>query len=131
MLDIFRKNMKMADVILAIIVAGIALAIFLLNVFNGLGRDSRVVCIFQNGELVDRYVINEESLQSKEYSSEWGSNTVNIEKGIVYINQSTCPDHLCERMGRISKSGQVITCLPNRLQIVIEGDEPENDALNY
>lgn len=39
----------------------------------------------------------------------------------VYIKESDCPDKVCMRSGRISKSGESIICAPNRVAIKING----------
>ena len=44
--------------------------------------------------------------------------------------ESTCHDHVCEGMGRISKVGETIICLPNGLFVkVTEGEEGDYDAV--
>ncbi len=45
-----------------------------------------------------------------------------IESGRVFVRNSSCPDHLCEQMGKISTAGNSIVCLPNRLLIQITGE---------
>lgn len=42
--------------------------------------------------------------------------------GEVQIAEAPCPDQLCRRMGRISRSGEALICLPNRVLLYIEGD---------
>ncbi len=56
--------------------------------------------------------------------------TVVIDGGEVYVCESTCPDGLCEGMGKISKSGESIVCLPNGVVVKITSDEPEYDFIN-
>ena len=43
------------------------------------------------------------------------------EKGEIYIKESNCPDKVCMRSGRISKSGESIICAPNRVAVKING----------
>ena len=52
-----------------------------------------------------------------------GRNTLVIEDGVAYVKDSTCPDHLCEYMGKISKVGQSVICLPNRVVVEIRGSK--------
>lgn len=54
--------------------------------------------------------------------------TVLIENGEVYISEATCPDKVCVNTGRISKKGQSIVCVPNRIVVTIEG-KSEIDAI--
>ena len=56
--------------------------------------------------------------------------TVVIDGGEVYVCESTCPDGLREGMGKISKSGESIVCLPNGVVVKITSDEPEYDFIN-
>ncbi len=51
-----------------------------------------------------------------------GRNTLVIEDGVAYVKDSTCPDHLCEYMGKINKVGQSVICLPNRVVVEIRGN---------
>ncbi len=50
-----------------------------------------------------------------------------VENGTVCLLHSTCPDHLCEKMGTISFAGEVILCVPHRISVQI--GEKEVDAL--
>ncbi|MBR4668478.1 MAG: NusG domain II-containing protein [Butyrivibrio sp.] len=54
-----------------------------------------------------------------------GTNLLIIKDGEAYLIDSSCPDHLCEHMGKISKVGQSIICLPNRVVVEVIGDEKE------
>ena len=52
-----------------------------------------------------------------------GTNILVIEDGYAWMSEANCPDHICVRQGKIHYTGQVITCLPNRLTVTIEGGE--------
>lgn len=47
--------------------------------------------------------------------------TVVVEEGSIHVEDADCPDKICERMGKISKAGETIICLPNRVVIKILG----------
>lgn len=49
-----------------------------------------------------------------------GSNTLHIAGGEAWVTDATCPDKVCEHMGKISREGEVIVCMPNKLTIRIE-----------
>lgn len=57
------------------------------------------------------------------------SNKIIIKDGSVYIKESDCPDKTCVHIGKISKSGQVICCLPNKLVITVISDKTEVDVV--
>ena len=59
--------------------------------------------------------------QNGRYELNGGTNILVIEDGAAYLSEADCPDKLCVRMGKISVSGQVITCLPNRLTVTVYG----------
>lgn len=44
-----------------------------------------------------------------------------VQNGSVRVEDADCPDKICEKRGEISKSGQSIVCLPNRVVIKISG----------
>ena len=50
-----------------------------------------------------------------------GSNILVVENGEAWVSEANCPDHVCMGMGHISRNGEFIACLPNRLLVVVEG----------
>lgn len=59
-----------------------------------------------------------------------GKNQLVIEDGTARIETADCPDELCVQMGRISRSGQSIICLPHQVVVEIQGGkEAEADAV--
>lgn len=85
-------------------------------------KDGDCVVITVDGEFYGSYDLN----QDAEIPIEVGdsvTNVVCISNGYAYMKESKCPDHLCEKQGRIHKEGQSIVCLPNRVVVTIESDE--------
>lgn len=70
-------------------------------------------------EVVARFRLDEDGT----YPLNGGTNLLVIEDGTARIAEADCPDGLCVRQGRIRFRGQVVTCLPNRLTVTIEGGE--------
>jgi len=54
-----------------------------------------------------------------------GNNYVHIinEKDQIWVEDSSCPDKVCVKTGKISKTGQSVVCLPNKTMVHIEGPE--------
>ena len=50
---------------------------------------------------------------------------ISLEPGRICIDHSDCPSQDCVNTGGISRSGQQIICLPNRLVISLSGSEYE------
>jgi hypothetical protein len=69
-----------------------------------------------------------ETSQRMEITTALGSNTVEVAEGQVRIVDATCTNKDCVHQGSISKPGQTIVCLPNRLVIRIEGSDSEGEG---
>ena len=55
-----------------------------------------------------------------EYSLNGGTNTLVISGGKAYMKEANCPDKTCVRSRAISKEGERIVCLPNRIYVVVK-----------
>ena len=55
--------------------------------------------------------------------------TVIVEKGQVRVEESTCPDLICQNHAPISRAGEQIVCLPARLVVSVTGEEVVADAV--
>lgn len=107
-----------------ILVGILLLAAFLLFFFTrrnqvretGTGA-SAVVTV--DGEEIGRYYLNRDGT----FSLNGGSNVLVVENGEAWVSEANCPDKVCMGMGKISRNGEFIACLPNRLIIVVEGGE--------
>ena len=118
-----NRRVKKPD--LAVIGILLAAALVLYGFF-ALGRDNgALVEISLKGEIRGTYEL------SKDAEIPFPGNTVIIENGRVHIEDSDCPDHLCEKQGEISKAGESLICLPNRLAVVIRGADADVDAVAY
>lgn len=64
--------------------------------------------------------------RNRTYEIDAGDGSTNlliIRDGQAWIEEASCPDGLCVNMGKISKSGQSIVCLPNKVVVEIIGRE--------
>ena len=85
--------------------------------------DEEKVCkISVNGEIVEEIPL------SRDVEVKIDGCIVKVEKGEVFVTDSTCPDKVCERTGKISKSGESVICVPNHISLEISG-ERENDVI--
>ena len=115
--------MKKADLIL--IASLLVISLSLVLVFSN-GKSGAKAVVTVDGEKVAEYSLEKDG----RFPLNNGSNILIIENGQAYLEEANCPDKLCVRMGKISRTGQSITCLPNRVCIKIEGaGEPEYDVI--
>ena len=70
---------------------------------------------------IGRYDLNTDT--TKEIQTAKGINILEIKNGMAYVTEADCPDQVCIRMGKISKTGENIVCLPHKLVIQVEGDD--------
>ncbi len=81
------------------------------------GTDAVVTVRTSDGDEV--YPLNKDGV----FSLNGGTNTLVIENGEAWVSEANCPDKICMGMGKISKNGEFIACLPNQVIIVVEGGE--------
>ena len=82
------------------------------------GTNAVAVVTLPDGEK-QSYPLNKDGV----FSLNGGTNTLVIENGEAWVSKANCPDKICMGMGKISKNGEFIACLPNRVIIVVEGGE--------
>lgn len=110
--------MKKRDIL--IIACILVFAIVLYAVFELTKTVGTQLEIKVNGDVVATYSLEEDGT----YQLNGGTNTLRIHNGKAWLIDADCPDHLCVKQGKISKNGETITCLPNKLTItVINGED--------
>lgn len=63
-------------------------------------------------------------------TSEYGSNQLVIEDHKATIKEASCPDKICVHEKSISKTGETIVCLPNKMVVtVINSESNDLDAV--
>lgn len=94
-------------------------AVILLLVINGSRESGGVAVVRVDGVETERLPLS----MNGTFPLNGGSNILIIQDGQAWMSEANCPDLICVRQGKIHYSGQVITCLPNRLTVTIEGGE--------
>ena len=117
--DIGNKESRIRKYRLDIIVIA-ALLVISLSVLLAVKltrKDGAAVKIEIDGRTVGEYPLYLDG----EYTLNGGTNVLKIEDGRAYMIHSDCPDHTCERTGKISYAGQTIVCLPNKVSVTVIG----------
>lgn len=114
-----------------IIIIGIILLVALLSIIliSVLKKPGQYVVVEKNQEEIDRYLLSE----NREIKIDIDENRYNIlviENNKAYIKDASCPDQICVKHTKISKTGETITCLPNKVVIKIEGTNQEVDVMS-
>lgn len=117
---LFGNKKAVADAALVAALLVIALSVFLIVELSR--EEGELVRVSIDGEVVAEYSLSVDG----EYSLNGGTNILVIENGEAYIRWADCPRQICVKDGRISRTGQRITCLENRVVVEVIGGE---DAL--
>lgn len=117
-------KLKKGDILLLLIVLLAGVSYFGLKfIYKDTAQKDIVISI--NGKEYDRLDMN--SLKSEELiriDFETGRYIdIKADSHGVHVSDVICPDKLCQKTGVIDKVGQSIVCLPNKVQIFIEGNE--------
>jgi hypothetical protein len=96
-----------------------ALLLFCGQQFLAVQNSPAAVLVSVDGKETARFYLDQEVDTLIEGVQE-GTNRLIIQDGAAFITEATCPDHLCISQGPISKSGQTIVCLPNRVVVTIQ-----------
>lgn len=110
----------------ALIVALLVLSFASFWIIPGAGKQGGAVLIEQNGKLIKMLPLDRETTVNVE--GPLGTTVVKVEKGKARIISSPCPRKLCLRMGSISKAGEMVVCVPNKVVVRIKGKQ-EIDAV--
>jgi len=121
--------MKKGDIIIIIIVFMMAI-IFGHYVSTGKLDDTKTVIIVKDGKEIHRYKIDENYEKTINIKSEGEINIINIKDGKVSMTEANCHDELCVKSHKISRSGEMIVCLPHKLYVKIEADSESADSEN-
>ena len=112
---LFANKKLRADLIL--IAALLALAGILFLALNHGRQEGGVAVVRVDGVEVERHSL---SLNGT-FPLNGGTNILVVENGEAWVSEANCPDKVCMGMGKISRNGEFIACLPNRLLVVVEG----------
>ncbi len=108
-----RSVLSNVILVTAIVVVA-AIAVVFLMFFRGAGE---YVEVSVDGEVVARYSLGIDG----EYSLSDGRNVLVISGGAAYMAHADCPDKTCVSVGRVSRVGETIICLPNRVAVTVVG----------
>ena len=116
--------MKKRDIILIASILIVAIAFFLIVELTK--EEGAGVTVKVDGVKVAEYSLSKNGT----YPLNGGTNILVIEDGRAYLTDANCPDKLCVHQGKISRTGETITCLPNKLTVTVFGAEESVDLIS-
>ncbi|MGE5676854.1 MAG: NusG domain II-containing protein [Pseudomonadota bacterium] len=103
------------------------------NKYSSMSSDRQVV-IETNGDMYKSIAIKPGMEQKKLHIELENGNHIDIvvDENGAYVSDVVCPDKICQKTGVVSKVGQSIVCLPNKVSVYIEGEgKSEVDNVSY
>lgn len=88
--------------------------------------------IFQNGNLIKSISLEEVQVSYRfTVTGDNGCvNEIEVRPGSIAIVSADCPDKLCVHQGFISDSRLPVTCLPNRIVILLRPNTADEDSIS-
>ena len=112
-----RRNDIVFILALVLICASVGLGFYLLR---GEG-DSVTVTV--DGTLYGTYSLSENATVEILNADGKCTNILVIENGVAYVSYADCPDGICSAHKPISREGETIVCLPNRVVATVNKSE--------
>ena len=110
---------KKADILLLTFFVVFGLFASLYSVFGT--QDGAYVIVTVDNEVYGEYDLSKDREIVVETNGH--TNNITISGGKVQMASSTCKNQVCVNQGVISKTHQVITCLPNKVMVEIVSNE--------
>lgn len=111
-----RKNRN--EFILILVLAAVILIGFLFVRLQH-QKDAFTVDVSVDGTTIATYRLDEE-VDTWIDGYQGGKNHLVIHDGCARIEEADCPDKLCVKQGTVSKSGESVVCLPNRVVVAVK-----------
>ncbi len=94
------------------------------------GQDNELYAqVKVKGEVYGTYVLTGHKGRDEiRLETDLGINIIEIIDEKIGMFEADCPDHICYVPEFITKPGETIVCLPNRVVIEIKGEVPEKDG---
>lgn len=114
-----QQTVRRADLFLAGLIVAAAVTGMLFWRIKAGTQTGSIVTVYRDGEIVREVPLDSEA----EFTVEGAyTNQVLVKDGSVSVTASDCPGNDCVHSGAIHDSGRSIVCLPNRVEIRIEGE---------
>lgn len=124
-----KKNRK-NDIRLIVAIVGIALVFYAgIRFYQEANTKNGVAVVLVDGVEYGRYPLHVD-LTEKILLRDGSYNLLEIKEGKADITEASCPDGICVKHRAVSRKGESIVCLPNKLVVEIEnGEEAEIDFI--
>jgi hypothetical protein len=132
-----KKYIRKADIILFIVLVAVGLAASVALAMRGDSAGDKVI-IESGGDLYATYSLAEDQtvivpapkqvkMDAPDTEDKYDYyNIVEIKDGMVTVTEASCRNQVCVKHSPVSRSGESIVCLPNRLVVRIDSGSGKN-----
>lgn len=122
--------MKKNDWILMIALLAVAALIGIgYGIVQGANTEDAVAVVLVDGKEYGRFPLDRDR-EERIHLADGSYNVLVIKDGKADMTEASCPDKICVNHRNVSKKGESITCLPNKVIIQIEnGENSDLDAI--
>lgn len=121
----FLKQIKKGDIVLFLLIIVVCLLWFLPK-----GESENLKAeIYLDGEIIHSVVLSE---LEKEKTVAVGGCEILLQNDGVTFKQSECDDKLCQKRGKMTRSGDSMACVPQKVVVVLKSEKtPDFDSVVY
>jgi hypothetical protein len=120
MLSVMRKRIKILDILIILLAAGLTVS----SAYIAYVKPEKTARVLIRGR--DReWTFPLETSETVTVNGPLGDTVVTINGGRAWIESSPCDNQTCVGMGYVSKQGQWALCMPNKVMLIIEGNDDE------
>lgn len=123
--------MKKNDIILMGIILVIGISAFvIMNIVQSQNTSDSMVLIKDDGVVVKSFPFTEKTDEVFEFFDGEELNIVVIKDGVVTVSEANCRDQICVKSQSITKSGEIIVCLPHKFTVEIYSENTDDQSLD-
>jgi len=102
------------------IICGFVTILFLLSLFvYSKQKHGDTVLIYHQNQEIYQLPLNQDN--EIVFQGALSEMHVIIKNKKAWVEESGCPNKICQKMGKIESSGQTIICIPNKVLVVVKG----------
>ncbi|NLY44889.1 MAG: NusG domain II-containing protein [Tissierella sp.] len=101
---------------------------------QGLSNKDKYVSIQVNGKEIKKIIFDDAIVgKTIPIETDHGYNLIEVGDNEIRVIEASCPDQIDVKQGYISRIGETIVCLPNKMVIEIKGIDTVDgiDMMNY
>ncbi len=128
-----KKIITRCDILVICGILVISAVIYVSFMCSFWSQKAENVSIYVDGNEFATYSVSEiTETKLVEIKSEYGKNTLELTSKGARMLEASCPDKIDVQSGLISKPGQMLVCIPNRVTVRILGNNKSNvDKVTY